>query len=219
MVRQIILVVLALAGFVKVESRQCYRCSGDSTKCNIKDAAKQIDCPAEQNRCLSMAMNDESGMHFVYGCANTVDCKAAMYACAEIRKNNPQTRCNAACCDDDWCAEPIPKEYAPLQCYECSSEKGCEMAKLSPCSGNETQCFKITTKVEHKDTNVELKSYSKGCTTKALCEKPSSNFFSCSDKEDCQIDCCDSNYCNAGTNSVLSAFTFLACTVFTFARL
>ena len=112
-------------------------------------------------------------------------------------------------------------DYKPLQCYDCTSMKDCEMAKVKPCSKDQKRCFKITTEVKYENPKVTLKSYSKGCATEEQCNNKNDNVFyqTCGKDETCHMSCCEGDMCNVGSNTVVSALTLLACFVFAVIRL
>lgn len=109
------------------------------------------------------------------------------------------------------------------KCYQCTSMEECEMAKPKVCDNEDDRCYKISTDVTHKDSNVQLKTYSKGCATKNQCDNKDAHLFhqTCSNDKDstCDMTCCEDDMCNAGSNAVVSAFTLFACALLAVVRL
>lgn len=98
---------------------------------------------------------------------------------------------------------------------ECS-----EKAKAKRCGPGEERCMKVMTEMAYKDSNLVYKTYSKGCATLDQCKNMKNAFYSdCTDPEKCHMSCCEGELCNAGSSFVVSAFTLLACAVFTVFRL
>ena len=92
-------------------SIQCKKCSGDLQQCNYEDTVRDI-CLAGQDKCASVVMNSESGMQFLFGCANELDCMAAKSLCTQKYKEMegmPGFSCNATCCGNTDCVQPYPK--------------------------------------------------------------------------------------------------------------
>ena len=52
------------------------------------------------------------------------------------------------------------------------------------------------------------KLFNKYCITKTFCSQTSPT---CKDKIECEIDCCDTDNCNAGSTSRLSGILLLTC--------
>lgn len=92
------------------------------------------------------------------------------------------------------------------------------MAKLKTCANTDDYCYKILTEVTHKDSNVMLNTYSKGCATKTQCDNKEAQLFYQTCAKDsasaCEMNCCADGMCNAGSNFVVSAFVLFACALF-----
>lgn len=117
---------------------------------------------------------------------------------------------------------PFPA-FKPRKCYECASMEECEAAKPKICPNDDDRCYKVSTEVTHKDANVKLTTYSKGCTSKSQCDNKNAHFFhqtcAADDGSDCDMTCCEEDMCNAGSNFAVSAFALLACALFAAVRL
>lgn len=116
---------------------------------------------------------------------------------------------------------PFPG-FKHRKCYQCTSMKECEMAKPQTCPNEDDQCYKISTDVTHKDSDVQLKTYSKGCATKSQCKDKDAHVFyqTCSEADsNCDMSCCEEDMCNAGSNFVISTFALLACALLAVVRL
>jgi len=215
-------VIFVLIAFVQLGScLQCYKCSGDSTECN-SGAAKET-CLTGFTSCASLVLNSAESMHFMFGCAKPQDCDAAAALCTEVTKDGSQITCNATCCSGNNCVTPYPKAHKPRKCYECASMAECDAATPKVCPNVDDRCYKVSTEVTHKEVNVELTTYSKGCATKSQCDNKDAHFFyqtcAADDDSSCDMTCCEGDMCNAGSNFVVSAFTLLACALFAVVRL
>jgi len=214
--------IFVLIAFVQLGScLQCFKCSGDITECN-SDAEIEI-CRDTGFRCASMVLNSADNMHFMFGCAKPLDCEVARAACTEVTKDGSQMTCNATCCDQNRCVTPYSKDYKPRKCYECASMEECKAAKPKICPNDDDRCYKLSTDVTHKDSNVKLSTYSKGCATKRQCDNKDAHVFhqtcAADDESTCDMTCCEGDMCNAGSIFVVSAFTLLASALFAFALL
>ena len=96
-----------------------------------------------------------------------------------------------------------------LECYACVSEKSwddCTSTKTQ-CSSVEDQCIKV-----HYMAG-GVKSFQKGCAPKITCE--SANNPICREgtggSVTCDISCCDTDNCNAGSRIVVSSLLLLVC--------
>lgn len=107
------------------------------------------------------------------------------------------------------------------KCYQCTSMEECGMAKPKVCDNVDDRCYMVSTDVTHKDSNVQLKTYSKGCATKSQCDKKDAHLFhqTCTGDSTCDMTCCEDDMCNAGANAVASAFILFACALFAVVRL
>lgn len=215
-------VIFILISFVQLGScLQCYKCSGDLSECNSGEGKET--CFDAFTSCSSMVLTSADSMHFIFGCATPQDCKVAKAACTEVMKDGSQIACNATCCSTNNCVTPYSKAYKPRKCYECTSMEECEAAKPKVCPNEDDRCYKVSTEVTHKDANVKLTTYSKGCTTKSQCDNKNAHFFhqTCADDADsaCDMSCCEEDMCNAGSYFAVSAFTLLPFALFAAVRL
>lgn len=197
----------------------CDKCSGDIKNCN-KETAVTETCVDGMTQCVSTVLHSESGINYFFGCADSLDCKAARASCAQIPEQNPGTSCNATCCDSDRCVRPHESDYDPQECYTCSSMEDCKMATMTRCSDEQKRCFKLTGDFKRQDINSMF--YMKGCATIDQCKNMEKNVFysACSDQaESCYMSCCEGDKCNAGSNAVVSTFTLLLCAIVAAVRL
>ena len=79
------------------------------------------------------------------------------------------------------------------------------------CGRRYDQCVKIS--YDYKFEGSEVKYFSKGCYTKALCD--AEKVKTCKDVEGstCEFNCCDSDFCNGSAMPVISAFLLVICTL------
>ncbi|CAH3180930.1 unnamed protein product, partial [Porites evermanni] len=99
-----------------------------------------------------------------------------------------------------------------LKCYQCgpSTTSLADCAKSQnelDCKGSEPRCFTLTT--EFKVGSQESKSYTKSCTTKAVCDVANSGVLKpCKDAGGkCEYKCCDKDLCNGDNSPVNSGST------------
>ena len=104
-----------------------------------------------------------------------------------------------------------------LKCKVCSSQESMDKCdanvKDEECPASMDRCAKVS--LVFKVAIFETKSFSKGCSTKALCEAGNDVYKSCKNVEGstCQLDCCDEDLCNTGATPVISVFLMMACVV------
>ena len=92
-------------------------------------------------------------------------------------------------------------------CKEKEESVNCDDAGPTQLGFVPDRCVKMS--LEYGDT----KSFVKTCFSKQLCEVGNEAFKSCKQVNGttCEINCCDSNYCNSGTAPLVSALLIIAC--------
>ena len=101
-----------------------------------------------------------------------------------------------------------------LKCQICSSETSMEDCKKNEkeldCGGSLDRCAKIS--LDFKVGVLETKSFTKICTTKAVCDA-GKQLDACKKAKGatCEFDCCDSDGCNSSAMPVISAFLMVLC--------
>ena len=102
-----------------------------------------------------------------------------------------------------------------IKCYTCASKKDvaeCNaQQKEQDCGGSFDRCAKIS--LDFKVANIETKMYTKGCSTKAVCDGGNDLYKNCKkiDGAKCDLSCCEGDLCNGGTAQVVSVFLMVAC--------
>ena len=83
--------------------------------------------------------------------------------------------------------------------------------KEEDCGESSDRCFKMS--LDYKVTFVQIKGFSKGCSTKAVCNA-NEKLKICKEADGtCELNCCDSDGCNSGAMPVISAFLLVICTL------
>lgn len=87
------------------------------------------------------------------------------------------------------------------------------IAKDEDCPGIADRCAKAS--LVYKVSNFEIKSFSKYCSTKSVCEFGNDVYKNCKNVagSTCQLDCCEGDLCNTGVTPVVSVFLMMACVV------
>ena len=83
--------------------------------------------------------------------------------------------------------------------------------KEEDCGEKTDRCFKVS--LDYKVAFVHIIGFSKGCTTKALCNAHE-KLKICEEADGtCEVNCCDSDGCNSSAMPVISAFLLVICTL------
>ena len=90
---------------------------------------------------------------------------------------------------------------------ECKKEE-----KEKDCGGGSDRCFKAS--FDYKLSILQIKAFSKGCSTKAFCDvKEQLRACESADGATCKFDCCDSDGCNGSAMPVISALVMVICSL------
>ena len=110
-----------------------------------------------------------------------------------------------------------------LKCYQCptatSMEDCVKSQKEQDCNAiKDPRCVTFTT--EFKVGSQETKSYTKSCTTKAVCDVADSGVLKpCKDAGGkCEYKCCEKDLCNKGTSPMVSILLMVSCAAVGFFR-
>ena len=89
-------------------------------------------------------------------------------------------------------------------CDDARTEVTCSSVISDP------RCIKQSYKYSVSFLKVE--AYSKGCTSKAVCDAEATlKICQGADGADCELDCCDGDLCNSGGAPVVSVLLMVAC--------
>ncbi|XP_029190662.1 uncharacterized protein LOC122946924 [Acropora millepora] len=103
-----------------------------------------------------------------------------------------------------------------IKCQECSSTTSMEECKKKEkekdCGEGFDRCIKRS--FDYKLSILQIKSFSKGCSTKATCDADQ-KLKICKEAKGttCEWNCCDSDGCNSSAMPVISAFLLVICTL------
>ena len=103
-----------------------------------------------------------------------------------------------------------------IKCQRCSSTTSMEECKKNEreddCGESYDRCFKMS--LDYKLAIVQIKGFTKGCSTKALCDA-NQKLKICKEAEGstCELNCCDSDGCNSSAMPVISVFLLIICTL------
>ena len=95
-----------------------------------------------------------------------------------------------------------------LKCMTCTSSKSWDDCKATSqdCVSPANRCFKVYLKAG------DLKSFGKGCVPEAFCDKDANPICKAATGSfECEVNCCDSDDCNAGAATRISGILLLTC--------
>ena len=84
--------------------------------------------------------------------------------------------------------------------------------KETDCGGSFDRCIK--TSFDYKVSILQIKGFSKGCSTKAFCDAEKQlEICKKAGGATCEFDCCDSDGCNSSAMPVISALLVVICSL------
>ena len=92
---------------------KCFQCSGSIQECNSM-SAKNVTCETGQDRCLKKMMSKDGKESGIYGCASSLDCRAAEASCTAVGEDNARATCTYECCNTTSCNRPLAKSMVLL---------------------------------------------------------------------------------------------------------
>ncbi|XP_078353155.1 uncharacterized protein LOC144637944 isoform X2 [Oculina patagonica] len=183
---------------------ECYACFGTDYECAkdklVADKDKYlVTCPLSLDRCITVWTKKDEKTSVMKTCSTKWGCDVYKKAC-----DMTDAPCAVNCCYTDECNAGSPGlPTGSIKCYTCDGTVGkCAKDKLvadkakylMTCPLSMDRCVTVWFK-KYDKTEV-----TKSCYGKALCDKAKKvcRFFDNTD-EQCVVNCCDTDECNAGS--------------------
>ena len=185
-----------------------------------------MTCPSNSDRCGTAYIEGNTGnvsfAVFAKSCSTSAFCNQERF-CKASRSLTKITKCEVKCCSGNLCNEANePSPQHGLKCYQCASTKGWDDCAVNRkeqiCPLGFDRCG--TTRLEGTVQGVSLKTYDKGCTTSAVCNKGICDIYATDPSAHittCAVYCCAGTLCNAAALPMISTIFLVTCAVVSFA--
>ncbi|KAJ7393760.1 hypothetical protein OS493_003419 [Desmophyllum pertusum] len=197
--------VVLFFGALRVHSLECYQCAASSSLDDCSSQETQVTCPPGLPKCGIVEVTYEaggvSGAAFVKGCLTDDICEGREAAGCD----QPGINCDIKCCSDDLCNGEGGGEGSSaesLSCNKCLSSVSMddcnEHQKEKQCSPKENRCGIMSA---HKESTLV---FAKDCIPEELCPTFCKDGFNEEGGFECELSCCEGNFCNINQKNTLA---------------